>query len=129
MIIYMKCPNCDKEMKYTDKGYWGYSFSTGYEPDYPDYFRRDIYSCKDCKIKNVNDKWEIPKKYLPTEKQEKTILFINNHLRMDLKALTKHQCWLDIGKYFDKAKKTPLHLSEYYEDMQEYFGFCEGDFC
>ena len=125
----MKCPNCDKEMKYTDKGYWGHPFSTGDEPDYLDYFRRDIYSCKDCKIKNVNDKWEIPKKYLPTEKQEKTILFINNHLRMDLQALTKHQCWLDIGKYFEEAKKTPLHSSEYYEDLQEYFGFCEGDFC
>ena len=29
----------------------------------------------------------------------------------------------------DKAKKTPLHSYEYYEDLQEYFGFCEGDFC
>ena len=48
---------------------------------------------------------------------------------MDLEALTKHQCWLDIGKYFEEAKKTPLHTDGYYEDMQEYFGFCEGDFC
>jgi len=87
------------------------------------------YTCKECKIKKVNDEWTIPKKYLPTEKQVKTILYINNHLRMDLEALTKHQCWLDIGKYFDKAKKTPLHSYEYYEDLQEYFGFCEGDFC
>ena len=52
-----------------------------------------------------NDTWNIPNKLLPTEKQKKTILFINNHLRMDLEALTKHQCWLDIGKYFDEAKK------------------------
>lgn len=125
----MKCPNCDKEMKYKDKGYWGYPFSTGVEPDYPDWFRQDVYTCKECKIKKVNDEWTIPKKYLPTDKQVKTILYINNHLRMDLEALTKHQCWLDIGKYFDKAKKMPLHSSEYYEDLQEYFGFCEGDFC
>ena len=125
----MKCPNCDKEMKYKDKGYWGYPFSTGPEPDYPDWFRQDIYTCKDCKIKKVNDEWTIPKKFLPTEKQIKTILFINNHLRIDLETLTKHQCWLDIGKYFDEAKRTPLHSSEYYEDLQEYFGFCEGDFC
>lgn len=125
----MKCPNCDKEMKYKDKGYWGYPFSTGIEPDYPDWFPQDVYTCKECKIKKVNDEWTIPKKYLPTEKQVKTILYINNHLRMDLETLTKHQCWLDIGKYFDKAKKTPLHSSEYYEDLQEYFGFCEGDFC
>ena len=53
----------------------------------------------------MNDKWEIPKKYLPTEKQEKTILFINNHLKMDLKALTKHQCWLDIGNILKKQRK------------------------
>lgn len=124
----MKCPNCDKEMKYTDKGYWEYPFSTGPEPDYPDWFRQDIYTCTDCKIKKVNDEWQIPKKFLPTEKQIKTILFINNHLNMDLEALTKHQCWLDIGKYFDEAKKTPLYSDDYYLDMQEYYGMCEADF-
>ena len=125
----MKCPNCDKEMKYKDKGYWGYPFSTGDEPDYPDWFPNDVYTCKECKIKKVNNEWTIPKKFLPTEKQIKTILYINNHLRMDLETLTKHQCWLDIGKYFEEAKKTPLHSREYYEDLQDYFGFCEGDFC
>ena len=31
--------------------------------------------------------------------------------------------------YFEEAKKTPLHSREYYEDLQDYFGFCEGDFC
>ena len=87
------------------------------------------YTCRSCKITYDGDKWTIPKDKLPTEKQKKTILFINNHLNMDLEALTKHQCWLDIGKYFEEAKKTPLHTDEYYEDMQEYFGWCEGDFC
>ena len=100
----MKCPNCDTEMKYVNKGYWGYPFSTGPEPDYPDWYPKDIYSCKTCKIKKINDTWEIPKKYEPTEKQKSTILFINNRLHIDLEALTKHQCWLDINKYFNKAK-------------------------
>lgn len=48
---------------------------------------------------------------------------------MDLKAITKHQCWLDIGKYFERAKKTPLHSNEDYVNTQEYFGMCESDFC
>ena len=48
---------------------------------------------------------------------------------MDLEAITKHQCWLDIGKYFEEAKNTPLHTDEWYEDLQECFGMCEGDFC
>lgn len=125
----MRCPNCGKEMNYTDKGYWAYPFSTGPEPDYPDWFPKDIYSCKDCNIKNINDEWKIPDKLKPTEKQKKTILFINNHLNMNLKAITKHQCWLAINKYFDKAKKTSLHSYNYYEDLQDYYGFCEGDFC
>lgn len=125
----MICPNCDKEMKYRDDSYWGSPFQTGPEPDYPDYIRKEVYWCNCCRIRKVNDVWEIPKKYLPTEKQKNTILFINNHLRMNLEALTKHQCWVDTGKYFEKAKKTPLHSNEYYEDLQEYFGFSEGDFC
>ena len=71
----------------------------------------------------------IPEKYNPTEKQEKTILFINNHLGMDIQPLTKHQCWLDIGKYFERAKRTSLHDDQYYIDMQEYCGMDESDFC
>ena len=100
----MKCPNCEKEMKYTDKGFWGYPFSTRPEPDYPEWSKRDTYICKECKIKKVNDKWTIPKIYQPTEKQKNTILFINGRLRIDLEAITKHQCWIDINKYFGKAK-------------------------
>ena len=87
------------------------------------------YSYKPCKISYDGNKWTIPENQLPTEKQKNTILFINNHLNMDLQAITKHQCWLDIGKYFEEAKKTPLHTDEYYEDMQEYFGWSEEDLC
>ena len=48
---------------------------------------------------------------------------------MDIQPLTKHQCWLDIGKYFERAKRTPLHDDQYYIDMQEYYGMDESDFC
>lgn len=125
----MKCPNCGNEM--IDKSYSKMERFYHWE-DEEFYYRDNYYEkfiCNDCKISFENDTWNIPNKLLPTEKQIKTILFINNHLNMDLQALTKHQCWLDIGKYFEEAKKTPLHSSEYYEDLQEYFGFCEGDFC
>lgn len=122
----MNCPNCDCEMKHTYKEWWGFSFSTGIEPDYPSLFCHDEYSCAKCKIKYINGKWDIPDKFLPTEKQKKTILFINNHLNMDLEAITKHQCWIDIGKYFEEAKNTQLHTDEWYEDLQECFS--EADF-
>lgn len=33
----MKRPCCEGKMKYKDKSYYGYPFSTGPEPDYSDY--------------------------------------------------------------------------------------------
>lgn len=125
----MKCPNCGKEMK--DKSCSKMEKFYHWE-DEEFYYRNNYHEkfiCKDCKISFEDEKWNIPDKFQPTEKQMKTILFINNHLGMDLQTLTKHQCWLDIGKYFEEAKKTPLHSDEYYIDMQEYFGMYEGDFC
>ena len=125
----MKCPNCGKEM--IDKSYSKLEeFYHWEDEDY--YYRKNYYGkfvCNDCKISFEDDKWNIPNNLMPTEKQKKTILFINNHLGMDLEALTKHQCWSDIGKYFDEAKKKPLYSDEDLLYMQEYFGLCEGDFC
>lgn len=124
----MKCPNCGKEM--IDKSYS--KLEEFYHWEDEEYYYRKIYYekfvCNDCKISFEDHKWNIPNNLMPTEKQKKTILFINNHLRMDLEALTKHQCWLDIGKYFYEAKNTPLYSDEDYIYMQEYFGLCEGDF-
>lgn len=125
----MKCPNCENEM--IDKS--RFKKERFYHWEDEEFYYRDIYYenfvCSDCKISFEDDTWNIPNKLLPTEKQKNTILFINNHLSMNLEALTKHQCWLDIGKYFEEAKKTPLYTNDYYEDLQEYFGFCKGDFC
>lgn len=124
----MKCPNCGKEMKHEHKIGHHIDFS-GTAEDWELEYCREEYSCKACKITYDGNTWNIPNKYKPTDKQIKTILFINNHLNLDLETLTKHQCWIDIGKYFEEAKNTLLHSNEYYEDMQEYFGLCEGDFC
>ncbi len=124
----MKCPNCGKEMKYEHGIGHNIDFS-GTAEDWELEYHWEKYSCKACKITYDGSTWNIPDKYEPTEKQIKTIFFINNHLNMDLEALTKHQCWIDIGRYFEEAKNTQLHSDEYYEDMQEYFGYCESDFC
>lgn len=115
----MKCPNCGKEMKYKHGTGYHLDFSGTAENWELKYYWQE-YSCKLCKITYDGSNWTIPNDKLPTEKQKKTILFINNHLNMGLEALTKHQCWLDISKYFEEAKGTPLHTDGYYEDMQEY---------
>ena len=112
----MRCPNCNKEMKYKDKGYWGFPFSTGPEPDYPDYIKYDSYSCTDCKIRCENGDWKIPKKYeRPTEKQLRALLFINNRLGFDFEPLLKVQCWRFINLFFYKAK-----VCKYYVDKKIY---------
>ena len=126
---YMKCPNCKKEMKIKRE--------TGFIPDfsgtadYDLYYDYNIYRCPDCKIKynedRKNDKWEIPKKLLPTEKQKNPILFINNRLGEDFESLTKRQCWEIINQNFDKAKNTPKP-SNYgydYDDIDEVYGISE----
>ena len=125
----MKCPNCDKEMD--NKTYCKMEGFYHWE-DEETYYQKvehEKFVCKSCKITYLDGEWKIPEKYNPTEKQEKTILFINNHLGMYIQPLTKHQCWLDIGKYFERAKRTPLHDDQYYIDMQEYCGMDESDFC
>ena len=123
----LNCPCCEKPMKYKDKGYYGYPFSTGPEPDYPDWIRRDVYTCKDCRIKNVNDEWTIPKKYKrPSEKQTKAVLFINNYLDKDFEPLLSVQCWRIINKYLDKAiKAKQVRDEQMYEDMRDFY---DGDF-
>lgn len=106
----MNCPNCGIEMKNT----------------YNNLLAHDIYSCKKCKITytniaNTKKVWDIPEKFRPTEKQRKTILFINHRLHINLEAITRHQCRIDIGKHFDAAKNAPEAIDGWYDDLQECF--------
>ena len=125
----MNCPNCKKEM--VDESYSKLEkFYHWEDEDY--YYKENYYSkfiCDDCQISFEHNKWYVPDSLKPTEKQKRTISFINNRLRIDLDAITRHQCWLDINKYFDKAKNTPKYSYEDWLKIQEYFGMCEGDFC
>lgn len=123
-----KCPNCNKKM--IDKSYTKMEEFYHWEDEafYYQKVKHEKFVCEPCKIKYKDGKWKIPKKYLPTGKQIKTILFINNHLNMQIEPLTKYQCWCDIKKYFNEAKNTPLHDDQYYLDLQEYYGMDESDF-
>lgn len=125
----VKCLNCDKEMD--NKSYCKMEefYHCGDKEIYYQKVEHKKFVCKSCKIIYLDDEWKIPEKYNPTEKQKKTILFINNHLGMDIQPLTKHQCWLDIGKYFERAKKTPLYDDQCCIEMQEYYGMDASDFC
>lgn len=126
----MICPNCKKEMKI--KRETGFILDLSGTADEDDlYYEYNLYRCPDCKIKydesRRNDKWDIPEKLLPTEKQKNTILFINNRLHEDFESLTKRQCWEIINQNFDKAKNTPKPSNyEYdYDDIDELYGISE----
>lgn len=104
----MKCPNCDREMD--NKTYCKMEGFYHWEDEETYYHKieHEKFVCKLCKITYLDGEWKIPEKYNPTEKQEKTILFINNHLDMNIQPLTKHQCWLDISKYFEKSQENSI---------------------
>lgn len=131
----MNCPNCGKEMKHRQ--------ITGYEPDFGGTADEDElkvtwdkYTCKDCKISYDGTEWKIPKALRPTEKQVKTLLFINNRLHLNLEPITRQQCWRDTNKYFKTARKiasqkeASTHADdEYYNDLAERMGVTEADLC
>ena len=110
----MKCPNCDNQMKHKIETRQILDLSG--TADYDEYYDVDVYKCPACKITNDDGKWKIPLKWQPTEKQIKTILFINNRLRADFKPVTKRQCWKIINDNFESAKKIPR---SYYEITDE----------
>ncbi|WP_213033655.1 hypothetical protein, partial [Acinetobacter baumannii] len=76
---------CQEEMQNKSKWIWD-----GWDMEYASW--HEEYYCKTCKIRYRYRKWEIPKKIeRPTEKQVKTILFINNKCGLDLEYITKKQ--------------------------------------
>ena len=76
--------------------------------------KHEYFSCATCGITYIDGAWNIPQKYQPTEKQKRTIDYINNRLGKNIKALTKHQCWVDIGKYLKRANNVYLYMDASY---------------
>lgn len=102
----MNCPNCKNNMKYSTEQRKIFDLSG--TADY-DYYLVDVYKCKNCNIKKINDEWSVPEKLKPTDKQEKTLLFINSRLKTNFEPITKRQCWEIINNNFEKAKTTMTH--------------------
>lgn len=100
----MLCPNCKREMIFSD-GIGHHIDFSGTADDYELEYYWKKYSCERCAISYDGESWDVPKDLLPSVKQKRTILFINNRLDKDLKAITRHQCWVDINRYFEKARR------------------------
>ena len=119
----MICPNCGKEMKSIDRRYDGF----GDEPDY-DLYEHTGDECRKCRIKydEHSCSWVLPDSLKPTEKQIKTVLFIQNRLNIRADNLvTKKQYCEFIGKYFDEAKNTKEFKYDICESDYEEYGYAE----
>lgn len=119
----MICPNCGEEMKPIDRRYVGF----GDEPDY-DLYEHTGDECRKCRIKHDerSHSWILPDFLKPTEKQIKTVLFIQNRLNIHADNLvTKKQYCEFIGKYFDKAKNTEDFKHDVCEFDYVEYGYAE----
>ena len=124
----IKCPNCGKDIKLTDEfRECGWGWGEDYEGLY---HLVTIGECKDCKIKYYNNEWTIPNELKPTEKQCRTVKFIENRLdaRLHDDIGLKKRYWQFISQYFEEAKKIELEPYNDYEDYYDY-GYDESWFC
>lgn len=114
----MRCPCCEKEMKYIEGGYWDFlKFAD------PTWMISDEYKCDTCNISYKGHQWKIPEKYnRPTEKQIKTVKFINQYLGFEFEPLLKTQCWRIINKYLKEAQKCKqAQVEQCAEDMRAWY--------
>lgn len=119
----MKCPNCGKEM--TDLSYFVEDvYGFGDEPDYTTCTKVNKFKCKTCNISVEDDKWTVPKHLNPaSEKQIRTVEWINRTLGTDCVPLLKGQCWLFISQHIKEAIAVSEHQrDEYYEWHREEYG-------
>lgn len=128
----MKCPNCHEKMSVS------YKFEKrsvidwdGFDYDYA-YMKVWIHKCKSCKIKyrqddcsgpfTEDDKWDIPKKLRPSDKQVEYAKSIACSIGVDLDDLdlvTKKQYWKFINEHQKKYKK---NREREYRNELEYIG-------
>ena len=95
----MNCPNCNRKM--TDKSYEYYGWGS-WDMDYPDQFHEE-FKCGRCNISYINGQWKIPRALCPSEKQVKTVSFIENVLGKEAPPPTKNLYWKFIGEYLQRT--------------------------
>ena len=80
-----------------------------------------------CGCECIDEKWHIPEKYVYTQKQDKTIDFINKVLYTNFVPITKNQSSLIISNYLKQAsmeaEKDMYYCSEWpdYLDLEDFF--------
>ena len=99
----MNCPNCGSSMRVTNKFRPFYHW----EDECTYYERVDVAKCKRCGITNEDGEWNIPEGLKPTQRQERTVAFIENRLDVsyDPEVKLRRNCSDFIAKYFEQAKK------------------------
>lgn len=119
----MKCPNCFFPMKY-------FYYHAPYLIEY--------YECPMCHIKynKTSCFWNIPDRYERiTYKQQQTIDFINNILKLNLQPILKSEATFMIKKYIKKAAKIAKNMHDsalediMYDDVFSPFGGFYNEFC
>lgn len=123
----IKCPNCGEDIvlktKYEECSCWDWG------EDYEGFYHLVTKGkCKNCKIQYYDGKWTIPDDLKPTEKQCRTVKFIENRLdaRLHDNIGLKKRYWQFISQYFEEAKK--IELESDYENYYDY-GYDEGWCC
>lgn len=108
----MRCPNCGRLMAETKEFRPFYHW----EDECTYYERIDICKCNKCGITNEDGKWNIPESLKPTQKQERTVKFIENRLNVfyDPEVKLRRNCSDFIAQYFEQAKKeeAPFRFTE-----------------
>ena len=122
----MTCPNCGSPMVESKKFRPFYHW----EDECTYYKRIDVAKCKVCGITNEDGTWNIPESLKPTQKQERTVKFIENRLDVcyDSEVKLKRTCRDFIAKYFEQAKKEETSPSFTEEDCDA-LGLDASMFC
>ena len=119
----MNCPNCNKEMddlSYFVEDVYGF----GDEPDYSTCTKKEKFHCKKCSITVDDGVWKIPQHFnRASDKQIKTVEWINRVLGTDCVPLLKGQCWRFIAEHMAEATEaSEREREEYYEWHREEYG-------
>ena len=111
----MRCPNCGKPMKRQRSVFKPFYH---WEDERVYYELENVAKCDKCDIVNSEGHWIIPDNLQPTEKQERTVAFIEHRLNVfyDPEVKLRRNCSDFIAKYFEQAKKEEVPSSFTEED-------------
>ena len=115
----MNCPNCNNPMQ--NESFYYYSLG-GWDMDYPDEYHEE-YWCPYCRIRFVNDEWEIPSSIIATDKQINAGRIIENNTGIKMPPPIKKLMSKYIGDNMELSQK---RYEEYKKQRAQLFEeWCE----